>query len=156
MIKTVKPFLVTKLSQSIRKQLPPGPGEVLVLGCPEEQQLTGQREHLVQRHAVVEGRRHHALGPQAARAQLVHAQAGGHRVVARPDPVVGRRGEDEPDPTRAAPSDANQLPADVRHGDPPCVFTRSKKYNLSSSWGFLAVGYFFSCLQEIKTCPKVL
>jgi len=65
---------------------------------------------------VIERGRDDALGPEAARAQLVHAHAGGQRVVAGPDPVAGRRGHDDADPARAARRAAAQLPAHVRHG----------------------------------------
>lgn len=64
---------------------------------------------------MIERRGDDALCPETPGAQLVHADAGGHRVVAGPDPVVGGRGDDDPDPARAARHAAGQLPAHVRH-----------------------------------------
>lgn len=72
---------------------------------------------------MVERRGDDALGPEAPGAQLVHADAGSHRVVAGPDPVVGGGGDDDPDPTRTAGRAAGDLSAHVRHGEPPCAFT---------------------------------
>ena len=64
---------------------------------------------------MVQGRGDDALGPEAARAQLVHADARVDGVVAGADPVVGGRGHDETHPARAAGRAARQQPAEVRH-----------------------------------------
>lgn len=68
-----------------------------------------------------------ALGPEALGAQLFNADAGRRR--AAPDPVVSGSGDDDPNPARAARRAAGDLPAHVRHGYPPCVFTH--KHHLS-------------------------
>lgn len=68
-----------------------------------------------------------ALRPQSPGAQLVHADAGRQRVVAGPDPVVGGRGDDEPDPARAARRAADDLPAHERHGAAVRFYALKKK-----------------------------
>ncbi len=78
--------------------------------------LTGQGQDLVEGHAVIKRGGDDALCPESPGAQLVHADAGGHRVVAGPDPVIGGSGDDDPDPARTAGRAAGDLPAHVRHG----------------------------------------
>lgn len=78
--------------------------------------LTGQREDLVEGLTVIQRRGDDALRPESPGPQLVHAHAGGHRVVAGPDPVVGCRGDYEPDPARTARRAAGDLPTHERHG----------------------------------------
>lgn len=92
---------------------------------PRRLDVGGQRQDLVQGHAVVQRRGDDALGPQAPGAQLIHPDAGRHGVVAGPDPVVGGGGDDDADPARTAGRAAGDLPAHVRHGEAPCVITRT-------------------------------
>lgn len=75
---------------------------------------------------MVQRRGDDALCPQPPGAQLVHSEAGGYGVFAGPDPVVGSRGHDDPDPAGTARCAARDLPAYVRHGEQPCVFTKKK------------------------------
>lgn len=78
--------------------------------------LTGQTEDLFPGCAVVQGRGHDALGPQAFRHQLVLPQTDGQAVVAGTDPVVGGRGHDQAYPAHRAGPAADDLPAHERHG----------------------------------------
>lgn len=77
--------------------------------------LTRQLEDLVPGPTVRLRRGDDALDPQTARAQLVRAQARGHRVVAGPDPVTGGRGHDQTDPAQTAGRGADDLSAPERH-----------------------------------------
>lgn len=83
---------------------------------PPSARLTGQSEDLVEGLTVIQRWGDDALRPESPGPQLVHAHAGGHRVVAGSDPVVSGRGHYEPDPTRTARRAAGDLPAHVRHG----------------------------------------
>lgn len=97
------------------------------------QSLTGQVEDLVPGPAVGLRRGDDALCPQAARAQLVRAQARGQRVVAGSDPVAGGRGHDQADPAHTAGRGADDLSAPERHGP-----TGSERVKLGPN-GFLMI-----------------
>lgn len=71
-----------------------------------------------------------ALSPQTTGAQLVHAHARRHRVVAGSDPVVGDRGHDDTDPARRCGCTAAQLSAHQRHVEPRSAFTKKFKKKL--------------------------
>ncbi len=108
-----------------------------------------------------------ALCPQSPGAQLVHADAGGHRVVAGPDPVVGGRGDDDPDPARAARRDAGELPAHVRHGAAVRIYAlyKQKKSQFIKMWDFrgrfncenIILKSLCSCMNKsLVYCSRVL
>lgn len=70
---------------------------------------------------MVETSGHDAIGPQPLGAQLVHFSAGWDGVAAGHHPVIGRRGDDDADPTHEARDKAHHLQARGYHGGPSDV-----------------------------------
>lgn len=107
--------------------------------------LTWQLEDLVSGPTVRLRRRDDALGPQTQRAQFVHAQARGHRVVAGTDPVTGGCSHDQADPAQTAGRCADDLSAPKSHGatggsgrvlnDPPITFSTAAVTNQTPADG---------------------
>lgn len=65
---------------------------------------------------MVETSGHDAVGPQPLGSQFVHFSAGGDGVAAGHHPVVGRRGDDDANPTHEARDEAHHLQASGYHG----------------------------------------
>ena len=83
--------------------------------------LTRQDEDVHQGLAVVKPRGHNAVGPQPLGAQLVQLAAGGDGVAACHHPVIGRRGDDDADPSHEARDEAHYLQACGHHHGQPGV-----------------------------------
>lgn len=113
--------------------------------------LTWQLEDLVSGPTVRLRWRYDALSPQTQRAQLVHAQARGHRVVAGTYPVTGGCSHDQADPAQTAGRCADDLSAPKSHGatggpedhtgsgwvlnDPPITFSAAAVTNQTPADG---------------------
>lgn len=78
--------------------------------------LTREDEDVHEGLAVVETSGHDAVSPQPLGAQFVHFSAGGDGVAAGHHPVIGRRGDDDADPTHEARDEAHHLQACGYHG----------------------------------------
>lgn len=65
---------------------------------------------------MVETSGHDAVGPQPLGAQFIHFSAGWDGVAAGHHPVIGRRGDDDADPTHEACDKAHHLQARGYHG----------------------------------------